>query len=101
MPIPRLTIYYKADCHLCEDARQVLERVLPYEPFELEEVDITQDRVAHDLYFDKIPVLTVNGQFAFKYRFDEDRLLRRLRNAREDMERDEEEKRKTNEKGAR
>lgn len=92
MPNPRVVIYYKTDCHLCEDAKQVLERVRPYHPFELEEVDITHDRVAFGLYSTKIPVVTINGQQVFKYRVDEDRMIRRLRLARAEMERDEEER---------
>lgn len=93
MPDPRLTIYYKPACHLCEDAKQVLERVRPFERFELEEVDISHDRVAYGLYSDKIPVVTINGQMVFKYRVDEDRLIRRLRLARQELEREEAERR--------
>lgn len=94
MPNPRVVIYYKSTCHLCEDAKQVLERVRPYELFELEEVNIDHDRVAYGLYSDKIPVVTINGQVVFRYRVDEDRLIRRLRLARTELEREEEEKRK-------
>jgi glutaredoxin len=89
---PKVVIYFKPQCHLCEDAKQVLERVRPYEMFHLEEVNINHDTVAYGLYSDKIPVVTINGQMAFKYRVEEDRLIRRLKLARADMVREEEEK---------
>jgi glutaredoxin len=92
VPDPRVVLYYKPDCHLCEDAKQVLERVRPYNMFDLVEVDITQDRVAYGLYSEKIPVVTINGQMVFKYRVDEDRMIRRLKLARLEMEREEAEK---------
>lgn len=88
---PRVVLYFQSACAQCEDAKQVLERVSPYEPFDLEEVDVSHDRVAFALYSDKIPVLTINGQVVFRHRIDEDRLIRRLRLARENMLRDEEE----------
>lgn len=94
MSHPRIAIYYRPACPSCEEAKQVLERVRPYEPFELEEVDITQDRVAASLYADKIPVVTLNGQVVFRHRVDEDRLIRRLGLARREMLAEEEERRK-------
>ena len=94
LPDPRVAIYFKYDCHLCEEAKQVLERVRPYENFVLEEIDIMQDRVAYGLYHDRIPVITINGQLLFKYRVDEDRLIRRLKLARQEMIAEEEEKKR-------
>lgn len=93
MMLPRLVIYFTPACAHCEDAKQVLERVRPYEPFELEEVDITLDRVAFGLHADKVPVVTLNGQVVFRHRVDEDRLIRRLRLARQEMIADAEERR--------
>ena len=38
-----LTLYGKPGCHLCEEARAVVDAVRDARPFELEEVDITRD----------------------------------------------------------
>ncbi|MBM3465386.1 MAG: glutaredoxin family protein [Armatimonadetes bacterium] len=98
MAVPKVAVYFKPQCHLCEDAKQVLERVRPYHMFDLEEVNINLDTVAYGLYSDKIPVVTINGQMAFKYRVDEDRLIRRLKLAVDEMHREEEERRKQNQR---
>jgi glutaredoxin len=84
-PIPRITIYYHAGCDSCEAARTVLERVRPHHPFELEEVDLDSDAMAYALYAEQAPAVTIAGQVAFRHRVDEDRLIRRLRQAVEDL----------------
>lgn len=91
---PRLVIYFEPQCRDCEEGIRVLERVRPYEMFELEEVNINHDPVAYGLHSDKVPVVTINGQVAFRHHVDEDRLIRRLKQARAQMARDEEEQRK-------
>ena len=42
-----LTLYTKSDCHLCEDALEMLRRVQVEIPFELEKLDITTDEQLH------------------------------------------------------
>lgn len=96
---PRVAIYYKPDCSECEEARRVLERVRPYEPFELEEIDVTHDRVARTRYGDNVPVVTLNGRVIFRHGVDEDRLTRRLGLARREMLADEEERRTQGRRG--
>ncbi len=49
--MPRVTLYGKPGCHLCDDARAVLGDVASRRPFELEEVDITLDP-AFDFFVD-------------------------------------------------
>lgn len=92
--MPRLTLYHRSGCAESESARRVLERVRPYEPFDLEEVDINQDRVAYGLHHDTAPVLKINGQTVFRHRIDEDRLIRRLRLVRQQLIAEEEERRR-------
>ena len=45
--MPVVTLYGKPGCHLCDDARAVVERVREQRPFELEEVDVSLDPVLH------------------------------------------------------
>jgi glutaredoxin len=73
-----VTLYTRAGCHLCEDARAVLETARRRVPFDLEEIDI--DRHAHwlALYNEEVPVIAIDGQKAFKYRVEMDELLKKL-----------------------
>jgi len=73
-----VTLYGKADCHLCQDARAVLERVRSDHPFELIERDITTDDSLHRAYLERIPVVVIGGEEAFDLFVDEAELRRRL-----------------------
>ena len=73
-----VTLYAKPDCHLCDEARQVLERVRAARSFELIERDITQDERLLRAYFERIPVIAIDGEDAFELVVDERRLLDRL-----------------------
>ncbi len=63
----RVTLYGKPGCHLCDDARAVLER--SGEPFT--EKDITEDDALHAAYLERIPVVTVDGEERFELFVDE------------------------------
>ncbi len=77
-PIPTVTLYGKPDCHLCDEARTVLERVRRDVAFELRERDITGDDVLHRRYLERIPVVVIDGEEAFELFVDEAGLRRRL-----------------------
>ncbi|MDP2710862.1 MAG: glutaredoxin family protein [Solirubrobacteraceae bacterium] len=68
-----VVLYGKPGCHLCDDARAVLERVGA--PFR--EIDITTDDDLHAAYLERIPVVTVDRAERFEYFVDE-AVLRRL-----------------------
>ena len=74
----RVVIYGKPECHLCDDARAVLERVRADLPFQLEERDITRDDELHRRYLERIPVVEVEGREAFELFVDEAELRRVL-----------------------
>lgn len=57
-----VTLYGKPGCHLCEEARAVLDEVRAGHPFELEEVDITRDPELEARYRERIPVLVIDGR---------------------------------------
>jgi glutaredoxin len=73
-----MTLYSKPDCHLCVDAREALLRVRADYPFELSERDITGDELLHRMYFERIPVVALDGQELFDYFVDERILRERL-----------------------
>ena len=64
---PRLVLYGRPGCHLCDDARIVLERI--GEPFA--EVDITTDDGLHAAYLERIPVVALDGDELFDFFVDE------------------------------
>jgi len=67
-----VTLYSKPDCHLCMDALEVLLRVQVDVPFALSELDITTDEMLHRAYFDRIPVVEIDGEQLFELFLDED-----------------------------
>ena len=73
-----VVLYGKPDCHLCDEARAVLERVRVELGFELVEQDITTDDALHRAYLERIPVVTIDGEEAFEYFVVEGELRRRL-----------------------
>ncbi|MHB8531630.1 MAG: glutaredoxin family protein [Solirubrobacteraceae bacterium] len=58
----RLTVYSRPGCHLCEDAMTLLRRLQPELGYELEELDISGEEELHRAYFERIPVLCVDGE---------------------------------------
>jgi len=73
-----VTLYHRPGCHLCDEAREALQRVQSRAPFTLQEVDIEADDALHARYLERIPVVSVNGEDLFDYEVDEDALLRAI-----------------------
>jgi glutaredoxin len=69
-----LLLYGRPGCHLCDDARAVLQRV--GHPFE--EVDIESDDELLRRYLERIPVVALDGEELSEYFVDERALRRRL-----------------------
>jgi glutaredoxin len=76
--VPQVTLYGKPGCHLCDDARAVVERVRAEHPFELREVDVTLDPELHRAYGERIPVLELDGEELFEFFVDAAELGRRI-----------------------
>ena len=66
-----VTLYGRPGCHLCDDVREVLERVRSEVPFELVERDIEKDDDLLRRYLERIPVVAVDGRELFDYFIDE------------------------------
>ena len=74
----RVTLYGRPGCHLCDEARESLQRVQTRAPFALDEVDITTDDALHARYLERIPVISLDGEDLFDYEVDEDALVRAI-----------------------
>jgi Glutaredoxin-like domain (DUF836) len=79
-----LVLYGRADCHLCEEMKAVVDEVRREVLFTLEVVDIGGHGELERRYGEEIPVLTIDGRKAFKYTVDARALRRRLARARGD-----------------
>jgi glutaredoxin len=77
-----ITVYSKPDCHLCDDAIAVLERLRSQLDFELVEIDITADDALHRAYFERIPVLVLDGEELCEFFVDETLVRERLESRR-------------------
>jgi glutaredoxin len=76
--VSTVTVYSKADCHLCDDAITALRALQAELAFELRELDITADEALHRSYFERIPVLELDGEELCEYFVDESLLRERL-----------------------
>ncbi|WP_336923823.1 glutaredoxin family protein [Aquipuribacter sp. SD81] len=77
-PAPRVRLLTRPGCHLCEEARVVVERECRRAGAVLTEVSILDDPALEAAYWDRIPVVEVDGQVVEALRVDPDRLRRRL-----------------------
>jgi glutaredoxin len=71
---PRVTVYGKPGCHLCEDAVEVVARVCADLGTSYVEVDITADPELQRRFGEQIPVTFVDGAQHDFWRVDERRL---------------------------
>lgn len=75
---PRVTFYTRPGCHLCDDARAVVEAVCAELGEEYAEVDITTSAELLDRFGEEIPVTFVDGEQHDFWRVDRDRLTAAL-----------------------
>ena len=72
-----LVLYSRPGCHLCDDARAVLERIGA--PFD--EVDIESDDALLQRYLERIPVVALDGEELYDFEVDEQDLRARVGSA--------------------
>lgn len=74
----RVTLYSKPGCHLCDDARAVVERVCADLGTTYDEISILSDPALQERYGEEIPVTLVDGRQHDFWRVDEARLREAL-----------------------
>lgn len=72
--VPRVTLYSRPGCHLCDDAREVVARVCADLGEEYDEVSIDDDPQLLERFGEEIPVTFVDGRQHDFWRVDEQRL---------------------------
>jgi hypothetical protein len=80
--VARITLIGKPGCHLCDDARVVVERVAADTGAGWEELSILDDDRLREEYGELIPVVLVDGEQHDFYRVDESRLRAALQGRR-------------------
>ena len=69
-----IVLYTKVGCHLCDDARALLDELAVEVEFEVEfevrEVDILGEPAVYERYKYRIPVIAIDGVEALEGRFD-------------------------------
>ena len=73
-----VTVYSMPDCHLCAEAMTVLRGLQAQVPFELRELDISDDDALLRAYFERIPVVEVDGEVVSELLLDRSALMARL-----------------------
>lgn len=65
---PKLTLYARKDCCLCEEMKAVVREVAAKVPLDLEEIDVDGSAELREKFGAEVPVLFIDGRKAFKYR---------------------------------
>jgi len=68
--VATVVLYARDGCHLCEEARRVIEEVRRTAPFTFTEVDIDTDDALIREYGIRIPVVAVGGDELFEISVD-------------------------------
>jgi glutaredoxin len=75
---PRLALVTRADCHLCEAAREAMDRVAAASGEAWRELDVSDDLELEREYGDRLPVILLDGREHGYWQVEEERLLRDL-----------------------
>jgi len=74
----RLTLLTRPGCHLCDVAKEAMDRISSRTGEQWVEIDITNDPALEDEYGMRIPVVLLDGKEHGYWRVEEERLLRDL-----------------------
>jgi hypothetical protein len=85
--VPSLTVIGKPDCHLCDVAEEIVESVVAGLPDDVadavtvERLSILDDPALYEQWWEKIPVVLVDGALHAHWRLSADRLRAALLDA--------------------
>jgi glutaredoxin len=65
-----VTIYSRLGCHLCDDAKNVLDSMREELNFEIVVINIDEDADLIKLYSDQVPVIHIDGEHHDFYKVD-------------------------------
>jgi len=85
--VTTLTLIGKPDCHLCDVASEIIDAVVAELPdaaaerIEIVEASIQDDPALYELWWEKIPVVLIDGELHAHWRLSADRLRNALEEA--------------------
>lgn len=79
---PRVVIYTRQGCHLCDVASAVVEQVCAEMGEDFIAIDIDSDPTLASRYSDDVPVVSVDGALVGRWRVQERELKRALKKRR-------------------
>jgi hypothetical protein len=81
--VSQVVLYTREGCHLCDEAKAGILALCDELPWlELREVDIERDERLHASFFERIPVVEVEGRPVCELGLDREALVRALDEAR-------------------
>ena len=75
----RIEIYSRPGCHLCDEAKAVIERFCERYSLELTVTNVDSDANLRALYGTEIPVILINGTEAFRHHVEAGAFERKLK----------------------
>ncbi|HET9219736.1 MAG TPA: glutaredoxin family protein [Terriglobia bacterium] len=75
----RIEIYSRPGCHLCDEAKAVIEPFSARYPLQIVVTNVDSKQDLRDAYGTEIPVVMINGTEAFRHRVDARVLERKLK----------------------
>ena len=73
-----IEILTKNDCCLCDDIKEIVNKVLPDYPAKLVITDIESNPALYEKFKERIPALKINGIESFVYKANETTLRHKL-----------------------
>ena len=73
-----IEIFTKKDCCLCDEIKEIVNKVLPDYPARLIITDIESDPILYEKFKERIPILKINDIESFVYKAHETSLRRKL-----------------------
>lgn len=74
----RVLIYTRPGCHLCDVAKAIIQNAGHTDRFSLDEINIANDPELESQYKFDIPVITIDGEEAFKHKLTAAEFLHRI-----------------------
>ena len=71
---PRVTLYTKPECGLCDEVKEVIEIVRRRRPFDVELRNILENLDEYEKYKHDIPVILLDGVEIARHRMTEEQL---------------------------
>jgi glutaredoxin len=77
--MPKVRLFTRIGCHLCDEVKLQLDALRARSAFELVEVDIDQDAALREKYNEQVPVVAIGDAVVCRYRLNVREFLRKLK----------------------